>query len=83
MSHILWKYALLKETFRRYSSFLSHLQRKHRGLDIERAARRIIGIGAGIDRDGEPEVEVPMMSANDHDCRESDGCVCVCVCVCM
>lgn len=30
------------QTFRRYSSFLSHLSRKHRGLDMESAARRSI-----------------------------------------
>ena len=28
------------QTFRRYSSFLSHLSRKHRGVDVESAARR-------------------------------------------
>ena len=27
------------QTFRRYSSFLSHLSRKHRGVDVESAAR--------------------------------------------
>lgn len=30
------------ETFHRYSSFLSHLSRKHRGIDMESAARRSI-----------------------------------------